>query len=94
MYCLVLYIKDGIAEEGLGEDMYAAHKQGEEMPEVVEFTDDDSPKELEMKQLILEMTSYEPKDRPTAKDVFHQVYAIYIRKEPKRKVYYAIINCW
>ena len=86
MYCLVLYIKDGIAEEGLGEDMYAAHKQGEEMPEVVEFTDDDSPKELEMKQLILEMTSYEARDRPSAKDVFYQVHTIYKRQEPKMQV--------
>ena len=79
----VLYIRQGIADEGLGEEMYAAHKLGEEMPEAVEFTDEDSPKELHMKQLILEMTSYEPKDRPTAKDAFHQVYAIYIRKEPR-----------
>ena len=73
-------------EEGLGEEMYEAHKKEDEMPEAIEFTDEDSPKELEMKQLILEMTSYEPKDRPSAKDVFHQVYAIYIKKEPKPKV--------
>ena len=85
--CLVLYIRQGIAEEGLGEEKYAAYKLGGEMPEAIEFTDEDSPKELEMKQLILEMTSYEPKDRPSAKDVFYQAYAIYIKKDPKQKVH-------
>ena len=73
--------------------MHAAHKQGEEMPVAIEFTDDDSSKEIEMKQLIVEMTSYEPKDRPSAKDVFHQVYAIYIKKEPTQKVHaYCLVS--
>ena len=83
----VLYIRQGIADEGLGEEMYAAHKQGDEMPEAIEFTDEDSRKERDMKLLILDMTSYEPKDRPSAKDVFYQVYAINIRKGTKQKVY-------
>ena len=66
--------------------MYAAFKQGTEMPEVVEFTEQDSTKEKEMKDLILEMTSYRPEDRPTSTYVFRHAYVIYTRKEPKRKV--------
>ena len=79
-------IRQGIAEEGIGEEMYAAFKQGSEMPEVVEFTQQDSVKDVEMKNLMLEMTSYDPEDRPSSTHVFRHANVIYERKETKRQV--------
>ena len=51
---------------GLGEEMYEAFKNGEEIPEAdVEITDGDPPEVRRMKELIVEMTAYEASDRPT-----------------------------
>ena len=71
-------------QPSLGEAMYEAHKLGDSMPEAVEFCDDDTAKLEDMKNLILHMTSYEPRDRPTAMDVYHQTSAIYKRRERTR----------
>ena len=55
---------------GLGEDMYDAFKDGEEIPRAdVEITDDDPPEVRRMKELIVEMTAYEASDRPTIQQV-------------------------
>ena len=59
-------MRQGQAEEGLGEEMYDAFKKGEEIPQAdVEITDDDPPEVRRMKELIVEMTAYEASDRPT-----------------------------
>ena len=66
--------------ESLGEDMYDAHKAGDAMPEAVELDDNDSYKINEMKELILQMTSYKPAERPSARDVYHQTSALFKKK--------------
>ena len=66
----VLLMRQGQAEEGLGEEMYEAFKKGEEIPQAdVEITDDDPPEVRRMKELIVEMTAYEASDRPTIQQV-------------------------
>ena len=58
-------LKDEIGES-LGEEMYEAHKSGDEMPAAVEFEDDDSSALQLVKQIILDMTSYAANERPNA----------------------------
>ena len=82
-FCPVELIKQGNPTHGLGESMNEARKFGYEMPEAVDVYEDDEPKVAEMKHLILHMTSFEAKDRPSATEVFHQTHALYIRKDPK-----------
>ena len=69
MFASVLLLKQGEgAEPGLGEDLYNAVKNGEEMPEVY----DDEPKNHSpdvIKTLIMKMTMYRASDRPTAREV-------------------------
>ena len=63
-------IRQGQAKEGLGEEMYEAFKNKEEIPQAdVEITDDDPPEVRRMKELIVEMTAYETSDRPTIQQV-------------------------
>ena len=52
----------------LGEEqyLYVAKQEGDEMPQAVEVYDDDGATVKKMKQLILKMTSYSAKDRPSA----------------------------
>ena len=71
MFCVsVSLMRQGMAEEGLGEDMYEAFKSGEEIPQAdIGITDDDPPAVRRMKKLIVEMTAYEPNDRPTIQQV-------------------------
>ena len=62
----VWVIKEGIAGDGLGLDMYEAHRDGEEMPEL----DLNLPQELEkLEELIRSMTSFHPRDRPSAEEI-------------------------
>ena len=69
----VTVIKDGIAGEGLGLDMYEAHRDGEEMPEL----DLDLPQELEkLEELIRSMTSFQPQSRPLAEHVSSELFDI------------------
>ena len=65
----VLLIKQGEANEpGLGEDLYYAMEKGGEMPDVYDdYPKNDSPELI--KELIMKMTSYHTRDRPSAKDV-------------------------
>ena len=63
-------MRQGQAEEGLGEEMYEAVKNSEEIPQAdVEITDDDPPEVRRMKELIVKMTAYEASDRPTIQQV-------------------------
>ena len=75
----VLLIRQGEPDDGLGEDMYAAHKAGEKMPDAVEFDDDDPPPLREMKEMITAMTSYYPDKRLTSTEVYHQTRDLYVR---------------
>ena len=63
-------MRQGQAEEGLGEEMYDAFKNKTKIPQAdVEITDNDSPEVRRMKELIVEMTAYEASDRPTIQRV-------------------------
>ena len=64
-------MKQGMVDEpGLGQEMYEAAKNGDEMPEAdVELSDDDSPVVKRIKELIIEMTAYKASDRPSAQHV-------------------------
>ena len=62
----VLLMRQGMTEEGLGEEMYEAYKRGDKMPAAVDFEDDDSSALQLVKQIILDMTSYGANDRPNA----------------------------
>ena len=59
--------------------MYAAHKAGEEMPDAVEFDDDDPPALREMKEMITAMTSYYPNKRLTSTEVYRKTGVVYAR---------------
>ena len=75
----VLLMRQGELEMGLGEEMYEAFKAGTEMPQAVDFNDDDPPKLTQIKHLINEMTSYERSDRPTASHVLREIEAIQLK---------------
>ena len=83
MFYPVERIKQGNPLNGLGESMNEARQFDHAMPEAVAVYEEDAPKVAEMKHLILHMTSFEAKDRPSATEVFHQTHALYIRKDPK-----------
>ena len=72
-------IRQGDPHDGLGEEMYAAHKAGKEMPDAVEYDDDDPPALKEMKNMITAMTSFYPDKRLTSTDVYHQTRDLYVR---------------
>ena len=77
----VWVIKEGIAGDGLGLDMYEAHRSGEEMPEL----DLNLPQEMKkLEELIRLMTSFHPQNRPSAEDVSSELFSIvsqvYVRK--------------
>ena len=52
----------------LGEEqyLYMEKKEFNEMPQAVEFCEEDGESVKQMKQIILKMTSYNPKYRPQA----------------------------
>ena len=70
-FCVsVLFMRQGMSEQCLGEEMYEAFKSGEDIPKAdVEITDDDPSEVRRMKELIVEMTAYEASDRPTIQQV-------------------------
>ena len=75
----VLLMRQGELQMGLGEEMHEAFKAGTEMPQAVDFNDDDPPEVTQMKQLINKMTSYERSDRPTASHVLREIEAIQLK---------------
>ena len=70
-FCVsVLFMRQGMTQMGLGEEMYDNFKNGEEIPQAdVEITDDDPPEVRRMKELIVDMTAYEASDRPNIQQV-------------------------
>ena len=59
----MIAIKEGLAGESLGLDMYEAHRDGEELPEI----DLELPQDLEkLEELIKLMTSFQPQSRPSS----------------------------
>ena len=66
-------MQQGEQQMGLGAEMYDALKKGEAMPAAVEFEDDDSIDDMQIKGLIVAMTSYERTERPTAEEVLDRL---------------------
>ena len=61
-----MVIKEGIAGDALGLDMYEAQRKGDDLPQV----DAALPAGLEnLQELINDMTSYKPTDRPSSLDI-------------------------
>ena len=61
-------------EEGLGEEMFEANRKGDKIPKLdIETNDDDPPSVKSIKRLMLEMTSYHSRDRPTADEILQRV---------------------
>ena len=69
-------MRQGEAENGLGQEMYDAVRSGAEMPTAVDFEDDDSPEVRKIKELIITMTSHERTARPTAEAVLQALRAM------------------
>ena len=68
----MIIIKEGLAGESLGLDMYEAHRDGEELPEI----DLELQQDLEkLEELIKQMTSFQPQSRPSSLDVKAQLSA-------------------
>ena len=55
--------------ESLGEEMYEAHKIGQDLPLAFEPGDAVRPELSDVKELITKMTSYRPGDRSSALEV-------------------------
>ena len=83
---VVLFMKQGMSDEGLGEEMYFAHRDDTTMPTAVELSDKDSDEMRDMKTLILHMTSFEPAMRPPASEVYHEAATLFNRLKRKRRV--------
>ena len=73
----VWLLRNGIGREGLGEKMYTAHKLKEEIPQAVDLNTNDSPAVTSIKKMILQMTSYDAKERPSSSSVYRNVQSIY-----------------
>ena len=72
--CSVIVIKEGIAGDALGLDMYEAYRDGEELLPRVDVA---LPLGLEkLQELINEMTSFQPNIRPSPQDVSSQLLQI------------------
>ena len=72
-YVVVWLMQQGEQQMGLGAEMYDALKKDEAMPAAVEFEDDDSIDDMQIKGLIVAMTSYERTERPTAEEVLDRL---------------------
>ena len=67
----------GIGRGGLGEKMYSAHLLNEDLPRAVDITEADSPLMTSVKEIILQMTAYDAKKRPSSNKVLSNVQHIY-----------------
>ena len=67
----------GIGRGGLGEKMYSAHLLNEDLPQAVEMSRTDSPPVTSVKELVLQMTAYDAKERPSSNNVLRIVQSIY-----------------
>ena len=69
----VFVIREGIAGDALGLDMYEAQRDGEELPRV----DAALPADLEkLQELINEMTSFQPNTRLSSGEIQTRIHAI------------------
>ena len=69
----VLVMRQGIAGEALGLDMYEAQRDGKELPQV----DAALPADLEkLQELINEMTSFQPNTRLSSGEIQTRIHAI------------------
>ena len=75
--CLVQLMLKGIGSGGLGEKMYSAHSLDEELPQAVEMSRTDPPLMTSVKEMVLQMTAYDAKDRPSANTVLRSVQSVY-----------------
>ena len=63
----------GIGSGGLGEKMYHSQSLEEELPQVVEISRNDSPLMTSVKEMVLHMTAYDAKERPSSNNVLRTV---------------------
>ena len=76
-FCSVKLVLKGIGRGGLGEKMYSAHSLNENLPQAVELNSTDSPTLTSVKELVLQMTAYDAKERPSSNNVLRTVQSIY-----------------
>ena len=69
----------GTGGGGLGEQMYREHLLGEDLPPVVETSSTDSPTLTSVKKMMLQMTAYDAKERPSSNSVLRTVQSVYQR---------------
>ena len=77
---------NGIGSCGLGEKMYSAHSLSEDLPRAVEMSKTDSPAVTSMKEMVLQMTAYDAKERPSSNNVLRTVQSMH------QKVIYPCIS--
>ena len=75
--CLVQLVLKGIGRGGLGEKMYSAYSLNEDLPQAVETSRTDSTAVTSVKQMVLQMTAYDAKERPSSNNVLRNVQSIY-----------------
>ena len=68
-----------IGRGGLGEKMHQAHLLNEDLPQAVELSSNDTPAVTSMKEMILQMTAYDAKERPSSNRVLRTVQSVYQR---------------
>ena len=57
--------------------MYLANSLGEDLPQAVEISSTDSQAIASVKKMMLQMTTYYAKERPSSDNVFRAVQSIY-----------------
>ena len=81
---VVFDMKEALGDDILGDDMYrhVTYSEGDTMPKAVDIDDSRSENVQRIKALILKMTSYKPRDRPTSLEVYRQAYHVYAGRFP------------
>ena len=74
---IVKLVLKGIGRGGLGEKRYSAHSLHEQIPQAVELSSTDSPAMTSVKEMVLQMTAYDAKQRPSSNNVLRTVQSIY-----------------
>ena len=72
-----MVIKEGIAGDALGLDMYEAHRDGEELPAGVDANL--SPGLEKLQELMNQMTAFQPSDRPSALNLTSRLLAVNVK---------------
>ena len=85
LYASVYDMREALGDDILGDDMYrhVTYEAGDTMPQAVDIDDDSRSENVQrIKALILKMTSYKPRDRPTSLEVYRQAYHVYAGRFP------------